>query len=42
MDRQGKEDANKTDNLRLFSDVSRIKKGLNPENQNFDLRHKFT
>jgi len=36
--REFKEDANKIDNFRLFTDVSRIKKGLNPENLNFDLR----
>jgi uncharacterized cupin superfamily protein len=32
------EDANKIDNFRLFSDVSRKKNGINPKNLNFDLR----
>jgi len=32
------ESPNKIDNFRLFSDVSRIKKGINPQNLNFDLR----
>lgn len=36
--RDFKESANKIDNYRIFTDVSRIKKGLNPENLNFDLR----
>jgi uncharacterized cupin superfamily protein len=36
--REFKEDANKIDHFRLFSDVSRIKKGINPQNLNFDLR----
>jgi uncharacterized cupin superfamily protein len=36
--REFKEDTNKIDNFRLFSDVSRIKKGIKPENLNFDLR----
>jgi len=36
--REFKEDPNKIDNFRLFSDVSRIKKGLKPQNLNFDLR----
>jgi uncharacterized cupin superfamily protein len=37
-EREFREDANKIDNFRLFSDVSRIKKGINPQNLNFDLR----
>jgi uncharacterized cupin superfamily protein len=37
-DRDFQEDPNKIDNFRLFSDVSRKKKGLNPKNLNFDLR----
>jgi uncharacterized cupin superfamily protein len=36
--REFKEDPNKIDNFRLFSDVSRIKKGIKPQNLNFDLR----
>ena len=36
--REFKESPNKIDNYRIFTDVSRIKKGLNPENLNFDLR----
>ncbi|MCL3854078.1 cupin domain-containing protein [Parabacteroides sp. GYB001] len=37
-EREFKEDSNKIDNFRLFSDISRIKKRVNPENLNFDLR----
>ena len=37
-EREFKEDMNKIDNFRLFSDVSRINKGINPQNLNFDLR----
>lgn len=37
-EREFKEDANKIDNFRLFSDISRIKKGVNPQYLNFDLR----
>ena len=37
-EREFREDANKIDNFRLFSDVSRIRKGINPKNLNFDLR----
>lgn len=29
---------NRIDNFRLFTDVSRIKKGIEPENLNFDMR----
>jgi len=32
------ENANKIDNFRLFSDITRLKKGVNPQNLNFDLR----
>jgi uncharacterized cupin superfamily protein len=37
-DRDFQEDPNKIDNFRLFSDVSRKKKGIIPRNLNFDLR----
>ncbi len=36
--REFKEDPNRIDHFRLFSDVSRNKKGIKPENLNFDLR----
>jgi len=36
--REFREDPNKIDNFRLFSDVSIKKRGLNPKNLNFDLR----
>jgi uncharacterized cupin superfamily protein len=36
--REFKENPNKIDNFRIFSDVSRIKKGVNPQHLNFDLR----
>jgi uncharacterized cupin superfamily protein len=36
--REFKEDPNKIDNFRLFSDISRVKKGIMPRNLNFDLR----
>jgi len=36
--REFEESPNKIDNFRIFTDVSRIKKGLNPENLNFDIR----
>lgn len=36
--REFKEDPNKIDNFRLLSDVSRIRKGLKPQNLNFDIR----
>ena len=36
--REFEENPNKIDNYRLFSDVSRIKKGINPQNLNFYLR----
>ena len=37
-ERDFQEEPNKIDNFRLFSDVSRKKRGLNPRNLNFDLR----
>jgi uncharacterized cupin superfamily protein len=36
--REFQESPNKIDNYRIFTDVSRIKQGINPENLNFDLR----
>jgi uncharacterized cupin superfamily protein len=36
--REFKEDPNRIDHFRLFSDVSRNKNGIKPENLNFDLR----
>jgi uncharacterized cupin superfamily protein len=36
--REFKEDPNKIDNFRLFTDISRKKMGLIPQNLNFDLR----
>ena len=36
--REFQESPNKIDNYRIFTDVSRSKKGINPENLNFDLR----
>jgi len=36
--RDFKEQPNKIDKFRIFTDVSRIKAGINPENLNFDLR----
>ncbi|MBN1927405.1 MAG: cupin domain-containing protein [Prolixibacteraceae bacterium] len=36
--RDFQESPNKIDPYRIFTDVSRVKKGLNPENLNFDLR----
>jgi len=36
--REFQESPNKIDNFRIFTDISRIKKGVNPENLNFDLR----
>ena len=36
--REFKESPNKIDNYRIFTDVSRITKGVYPENLNFDLR----
>lgn len=37
-DRDFQEDNNKADNFRLVTDVSRIRKGVKPQNLNFDLR----
>ncbi|MCD7963702.1 MAG: cupin domain-containing protein [Rikenellaceae bacterium] len=37
-DREFQETPGKIDNFRLFSDVSRMKKGVEPRNLNFDLR----
>jgi len=36
--REFQESPNKIDNYRIYTDISRIKKGVNPENLNFDLR----
>ncbi len=36
--RDFQESPKKIDNFRIFTDISRIKKGVNPENLNFDLR----
>ena len=36
--REFQENPNKIDNYRIITDVSRVKKGVNPENLNFDLR----
>jgi uncharacterized cupin superfamily protein len=36
--REFQESPNKIDNYRIYTDLSRMKKGLNPENLNFDLR----
>ncbi|WP_167605822.1 cupin domain-containing protein [Maribellus sediminis] len=38
QEREFKEHPNRIDNYRLFTEVSRSKKGINPENLNFDLR----
>ena len=37
-ERDFQEDPTKIENFRLFSDVTRKKKGINPKNLNFDLR----
>lgn len=37
-EREFQESPNKIDPFRIFTDVSRIKKGINPQNLNFDLR----
>lgn len=37
-EREFLENPNRIDNFRLFTDISRIKKGVEPENLNFDLR----
>jgi len=36
--REFRESPNKIDNYRIFTDLSRAKKNINPENLNFDLR----
>ena len=36
--REFKEEANKIDNFRILSDISRLKKGIKPQYLNFDLR----
>lgn len=36
--REFKEDANKIDRFRLFSDISKVRKGINTQNLNFDIR----
>jgi len=36
--REFRESPNKIDHYRIFTDVSRMNKGVNPENLNFDLR----
>ena len=37
-ERAFQEDPNKIDNFRILTDISRAKKGISPENLNFDLR----
>jgi uncharacterized cupin superfamily protein len=37
-EREFREDPNKIDNFRLFTEVSRLKKGIKPQNLNFDIR----
>jgi len=37
-ERDFQESPNKIDHYRIFTDVSRVKKGITPENLNFDLR----
>jgi hypothetical protein len=36
--REFQESPNKIDNFRIFTDIPRVKKGINPQNLNFDLR----
>ena len=36
--REFQENPNKIDNYRIFTDISRVKKQINPQNLNFDLR----
>jgi uncharacterized cupin superfamily protein len=38
VQREFQESPNKIDNYRIFTDISRVKKGINPQNLNFDLR----
>ena len=40
-DREFRENENRPDNFRLFTDISRIKKGVEPENLNFDVRQLY-
>ena len=37
-EREFREDPNKIDSFRMFTDISRVKKGIDPQNLNFDLR----
>lgn len=37
-EREFQENANRIDNFRLLTDISRIKKGIEPQNLNFDVR----
>lgn len=37
-EREFKENENRIDNFRLFTDISRMNKGVEPQNLNFDLR----
>ena len=37
-EREFHESPNKIDHYRIFTDISRVKKGVNPQNINFDLR----
>ena len=37
-ERDFQENPNRIDNFRLFTDISRVKKGINPQNLKFDLR----
>lgn len=37
-EREFQENANRIDNFRLLTDISRIKKGVEPQNLNFDVR----
>ena len=37
-EREFKEDANKIDNFRILSDISRLKNGVKPQYLNFDLK----
>lgn len=36
--REFRESPNKIDNFRIFTDISRVKQGINPQNLNFDVR----
>ncbi len=37
-EREFKEDPGKIDNFRIFTDITRVSKGIKPENLNFDVR----